>query len=102
MQLQPEINTFIFSATLHDVAGFVANHNLCYLLPWKERRVAKGNFVLHNHITISQTISVTSYHHIIFYFSNPKNTHIRSACKNNKRTIKKTLVLWLNEGHNAS
>jgi len=34
----------------------------------------------------------------IFYFSNSEHTHKISTCKNNKRT----LVLWLNEGHNAS
>jgi len=27
MQLQPEINMFIYSARLHEVAGSVANHN---------------------------------------------------------------------------
>ena len=27
MRLQPEINMFIYSATLHDVAGSVENHN---------------------------------------------------------------------------
>jgi len=38
---------------------------------------------------------ITTY---IFYFSNTENTHKISTYKNNKRT----LVLWLNEGHNAS
>jgi len=27
MRLQPEINMFIYSATLHEVAGSVENHN---------------------------------------------------------------------------
>ena len=43
---------------------------------------------LHSNITL----------HDIFYFSNPEHTHKISTCKNSKRT----LVLWLNERHNAS
>ena len=37
-------------------------------------------------------------HAYIFYFNNPESAHKINTCKNNKRT----LVLWLNEGHNAS
>jgi len=43
--------------------------------------------------------STVSYiHTYIFYLSNPEHTHTISTYKNNKRS----LVLWLNKGHNAS
>jgi len=55
----------------------------------------------HGKIITQEAQNVMQYtymHTYIFYFSNPEHTHQISTCKNNKRT----LVLWLNEGHNAS
>ena len=68
----------------------------------KNERVSFGRIFLENRKIVGDRclhISLRYYTYIyIFYFSNPEHTHKISTCKNNKRT----LLLWLNEGHNAS